>query len=62
MTTIDGLPPEFGAFSDEDLAVVIQRAEMDLQLSRNDPDRKRRVGAILDAALAERWRRLDAPD
>jgi hypothetical protein len=59
MTTVDGMSPEFGSFSDKQLSAVIHRAEMDLRLSRNDPDRMRRVGAILDAALAERLRRLD---
>ena len=59
MTTVDGMPLDFGSFSDDALATVIQRAEIDLKLSRNDPGRMRRVGAVLDAALAERWRRLD---
>ena len=46
--------------SDDFLATVIRRAEMDIGLSRNDPERLRRIGAILDAALAERWRRFEA--
>jgi hypothetical protein len=60
MTTVDGMPLEFGSMSDDFLATVIRRAEMDIGLSRNDPERLRRIGAILDAALAERWRRFEA--
>jgi len=51
---------EFGSVSNDFLAMVIRRAEVDIGLSRNDPERLRRIGAILDAALAEQWRRFEA--
>jgi hypothetical protein len=60
MSTVDGMSPEFGSISDDYLATVIRRAEVDLALSRNDAARTQRIGAILDAAIAERWRRLEA--
>lgn len=60
MTTVDGSSPEFADYSDEALSTFIARAETDLRLSRNDPDRYRRIAAVLDAAVAERTRRLDA--
>jgi hypothetical protein len=60
MTTVDGVSPEFKSWCDDALARVIARAEIDLRLSRNNPERMRRVGAVMDAALAERERRLRA--
>jgi hypothetical protein len=59
---VDGWSGDFASLSDDDLASFIRRAEMDIGLSRNDPDRKRRIGAVLDAALAERWLRLESRD
>jgi hypothetical protein len=59
-TTVDGLEPEFRDYSDEELGAVLGRAEIDLRLSRNDPDRYNRIIAVFEAALAERTRRLDA--
>jgi len=58
-TTVDGLTPEFSDYSDEELGLVLGRAEIDLRLSRNDPERYRRIQAIFEAALIERSRRLD---
>jgi hypothetical protein len=59
-TTVEHLPSEFAEFSDESLGEVLGRAEIDLRLSRNDPDRFRRINAIFQAALAERERRFAA--
>lgn len=58
-TSVDGLGPEFSSYSDEHLDSVLRRAEMDLQLSRNDPQRRRRIQAVFEAAAAERERRLE---
>jgi hypothetical protein len=58
MTTVDGMPPEFGETSDEELRRILRRCEMDLHLSRNDPYRSRRIACLMDAALHELTERL----
>jgi hypothetical protein len=55
------MSPEFRDMDDEQIRMVLRRGEMDLRLSRNDPERSRRIGVIVDAALAELLRRL-VPD
>jgi hypothetical protein len=57
---VDGRSPNFESLDDEVLMAAIERAEMDLRLSRNDAARSRRTTAFLDAARMERWRRLEA--
>jgi hypothetical protein len=52
-SSVDGWSLDFEPLDNDTLMAAIERAEIDLRLSRNDPDRYRRIfGRRADGALA----------
>ena len=60
MGTFAADPPELAAYTNEELRAYLDQARIDLRLAEGDPERAQQAAALLDAALGEHMRRLDA--